>query len=216
MEKSRTQVLQKLESTGVVVIIRMTDTEKVLQVFDAFRAGGVTCIEIAMTTPNAIELIQAATNRASEEMCIGVGTVLDAETARMAILAGAEYVVTPNTNPNVIQTCKRYGKVVVPGALTPTEIVSAWEAGGDIIKIFPATTFGPGYIKDLRGPLPHIKYMPTGGVNEENAGDFIKAGAVAVGVGSALLDKEVIQSGNFNVLTQKAKHLTERIQSAKR
>ncbi len=168
-----------------------------------------------MTTPNALSVISDVAAKYGDEVLVGVGSVLDAETARAAMLAGAELVVSPVTKPDIIEMCNRYGKVVMPGAFTPTEILEAWEAGADYVKVFPSSGVGPGYIKDIKAPMPHIPLVPTGGVNLNNAGEFIKAGAVALGVGSALVNNKVIAEGQLNLLTEQARRLVEAVQVAK-
>lgn len=207
--------LQLIEDTGVVAVIRMDDRAKVMPVFDALMEGGVKCIEITMSTPKAIDAIEEAASKLPSGMLLGVGTVLDSETARTAILAGAEYVVSPITDFDTIRLCQRYDKVVIPGAYTPTEIVRAWEAGADIVKVFPASVGGPGYIKALRGPLPQIALQPTGGVTVENAADFIRAGATAVGIGGELVDKKAVAEGRFEIIRDRAVRLISSIAEVK-
>lgn len=207
--------LQLIEDTGVVAVIRIDDRAKVMPVFDALMEGGVKCIEITMSTPKAIDAIEEAASKLPSGMLLGVGTVLDAETARAAILAGAEYVVSPITDFDTIRLCQRYDKVVIPGAYTPTEIVRAWEAGADIVKVFPASVGGPGYIKALRGPLPQIALQPTGGVTVENAADFIRAGATAVGIGGELVDKKAVAEGRFEIIRDRAVRLISSIAEVK-
>ena len=192
--------------TGVIGVVRTESSKELLQVAEAIRAGGVRCIEIAMTTPNALRVIEEVASEL-EDVLVGAGTVLDPETARAAILAGAEYLVSPTLNFKVIELAKRYGKIAIPGAFSPTEILAAWEAGADIVKVFPATRLGPQYFKDIKAPLPQVRLMPTGGVDANNAADFIRAGADVICVGSALVDKEAIAEGRFEVLTENARRL---------
>jgi 2-dehydro-3-deoxyphosphogluconate aldolase/(4S)-4-hydroxy-2-oxoglutarate aldolase len=213
---TRDETLSLIKEFGVVAIIRMSDSRKVIGIAKALRKGGIRCIEIPMTVPNALELIKNTTYDKNFDFVIGAGTVLDVETARAAILAGAEYIVGPNTNFDVIKVCKRYTKVVIPGAFTPTEILNAWEGGADIVKVFSARSVGPKYFSDLKGPFPQIDLMPTGGVRVDNAGDFIRAGACAVTIGRDLLDKKAIAEGNFDVLTERAKKLVNNIMEIKR
>jgi 2-dehydro-3-deoxyphosphogluconate aldolase/(4S)-4-hydroxy-2-oxoglutarate aldolase len=208
--------LQLIEDTGVVAIIRIDDRSKVMPIFDALMEGGVKCIEITMSTPKAIDAIEEAASKLPSGMLLGVGTVLDAETARAAILAGAEYVVSPITDFDTIRLCQRYDKIVIPGAYTPTEIVRAWEAGADIVKVFPASVGGPGYIKALRGPLPQIALQPTGGVTVENSAEFIQAGATAVGIGGALVDKRAVVEGKFEIIRDGAARLISSIIEVKK
>ncbi len=202
--KDPATVLSEIESTGVVAIIRAQASDDLLDVVAALREGGVSCVELTMTTPNALEVIRAAGQRFADGAVIGIGSVLDAETARAAILAGAQFVVTPILDGATIQLCKRYSKIVIPGAFSPTEIVSAWQAGADLVKVFPATKLGPEFFKDVKGPMPHIKLTPTGGVNLNNAADFIRAGAAAIGVGSALVSRELLASHDWPAITRTA------------
>lgn len=204
---TKEKVLETILQTKVVAVIRMADSGKLLKVVEAVQAGGVKAIEITMTVPDAIEVIRTMARTKPAGVVIGAGSVLDPETARAAILAGAEFVVSPATNFDTIRLCIRYGVPVMPGAMTPTEIVAAWQAGADIVKIFPATSVGPKYFKDIHGPLPQIRLMPTGGVSLENSADFIKNGACCVGIGTALLDTKAIAAGDWNVLTENARKL---------
>ena len=204
---TKEKVLETIFQTKVVAVIRMADSGKLLKVVEAVQAGGVKAIEITMTVPDAIEVIRTMARTKPAGVVIGAGSVLDPETARAAILAGAEFVVSPVTNFDTIRMCIRYGIPVMPGALTPTEIVAAWQAGADIVKIFPATSVGPKYFKDIHGPLPQIRLMPTGGVSLENSADFIKNGACCVGIGTALLDTKAIAAGDWNALTENARKL---------
>jgi 2-dehydro-3-deoxyphosphogluconate aldolase/(4S)-4-hydroxy-2-oxoglutarate aldolase len=200
-------------STKVIAVIRMADTEKMAKVIRAVQEGGVKAIEITMTTPDAVNVIHTISKKKSKDILLGAGSVLDPETAALVIHSGADFVVSPVTNPEMIKLCNRYGKLVVPGAFTPTEIISAWEMGADIVKIFPATSVGPKYFKDIKGPLPQVRLMPTGGVNLDNARDFIKNGACCVGIGTALLDKKAIAENNWDVLTQKAESLIKSVKA---
>lgn len=203
MDKEK--VFNIIASTKIIAVIRMSDTEKLSQVIEAIKMGGVKAMEIAMTTPYALDVIKTMRKNNSEDVLIGAGTVLDAETASAAIHAGADFVVSPITNFETIKLCNRYNKLVAPGAFTPTEILSAWEMGADIVKVFPATSVGPRYFKDIKGPLPQIRLMPTGGVNLENAREFIKNGACCCAIGTALLDKKAIENNEWDILTQKAR-----------
>jgi 2-dehydro-3-deoxyphosphogluconate aldolase / (4S)-4-hydroxy-2-oxoglutarate aldolase len=212
---TRESTLREIKETGVVAVIRMSDPKKLQHVVQAIREGGVSCIEITMTTPKALQMIEKTADAIGDNSVIGVGSVLDPETARAAILAGAEYVVCPTLNRDVIEMSRRYGKVVIPGAMTPTEILTAWQAGADVVKVFPATSLGPQYIKDIKGPLPQIELSPTGGVDANTIGAFIKAGASAVAVGSALLNKQAIADEKYEVLTDLAKQLTEEVRKAR-
>jgi len=201
--------LELILSSKVIAVIRMSDTEKLAKVVEAVKAGGVKAIEITMTTPSALEIIAAMAKKKSPDVLIGAGTVLDPETAVQVIHAGADFVVSPVTNPAMITVCRRYDKLVAPGAFSPTEILTAWQSGADIVKVFPATSVGPKYFKDILGPLPHVRLMPTGGVSLENARDFIASGACCVAIGTALLDKKAIDAGDWDVLTRKAQALVD-------
>jgi len=204
-----------IEEAGVVGVIRTESSEKLLKVARAIREGGVKCIEVAMTTPNALDVIEEVAGKL-EDVLIGAGTVLDAQTARAAILAGAQYLVSPTTDREMIETCKRYDKVVAPGAFTPTEITVAWEAGADIVKVFPASVLGPKFIGAVKAPLPQVSLLPTGGVNADNAASFIRAGASALCAGSALVDKGAIERGEFNVLTENARQLVAAVEEGRK
>jgi 2-dehydro-3-deoxyphosphogluconate aldolase/(4S)-4-hydroxy-2-oxoglutarate aldolase len=211
----REQVLAEVEQCGVVAIIRMKDPGKVAAVVDALLAGGVRVLEVTMTVPGAVGLIRGLARTLPPELVLGAGTVTDAGTAEQVIDAGAKFLVTPVLRRPVIDVARRRGVPIMPGCFTPTEILDAWEAGADIVKVFPATALGPGFLKDVHGPLPQVKLMPTGGVSVDNAGDWIRAGAVAVGVGSALLDSAAIAQGNFSVITEKARRIIENVARAR-
>lgn len=198
-------VLKDIIDCGVVAVVRAESSDDAINIAQALSKGGIKPIEITMTVPNALDALKELSIKLKDKVIIGAGTVLDSETARLAILSGAEFIVSPVLNPEIIKLCRRYSKIVVSGAYTPTEILSAWECGADIVKVFPATVGGPGYFKDIRGPLPQVKLMPTGGVNLDSAGDFIKAGAVAVAAGGSLIDKKAVKEGRFEVLTETAK-----------
>lgn len=208
-------VTEAIEQSGVVAVIRMKDPDKVQAVVDAIAEGGVKTIEVTMTVPGAIGLIAALAPRMPKGFVLGAGTVLDAETAAKVIDAGAQFIVSPIFRKSLIAACHDRGAAVTPGCFTPTEILEAWDAGADIVKVFPATALGPGYIKDVRAPLPQVKLMPTGGVTVENAGEWIAAGAVAVGVGSALLDTKAIDAGDYGVLRSKAERIVANVQAAR-
>ena len=214
----RHDTVQALVEIGAVAVLRMRDSEDLLPTIEALRAGGITALEITMSTPEALACIEeaAAAFREDEEVLIGVGSVLDGPTARQAIAAGAQFVVSPVLKPGMIETCHRYDVPAVPGAFTPTEAERAHELGADIVKIFPASTVGPGFFRALNGPMPHLKLMPTGGVTLTNAGEWIRAGASMVGVGSALLDHQALASDNFDRLTENARTLRRSIDEARR
>ncbi|MXW05819.1 MAG: bifunctional 4-hydroxy-2-oxoglutarate aldolase/2-dehydro-3-deoxy-phosphogluconate aldolase [Gemmatimonadetes bacterium] len=212
---SRSENLASIKACGVVAVLRADRPDALVQVAQAIGRGGIGAVEITMTTPGALDAIGECANRLGDEILLGAGTVLDPETARAAILAGAEYIVTPTLNPDVITLCRRYDKVIIPGALTPTEILTAWECGADIVKVFPATAVGPRYFKDVKAPLPQIDLMPTGGVDLDNTGDFIRAGACAVAVGGNLVDKAAVAAGEWHVLTDTARKYVEAVRNAR-
>ncbi len=209
MDKDR--VLDIILSTKVIAVIRMPNADAAGPVITALRGGGIKAIEVTITTPRSLELIASLVKSGVTDAVVGAGTVLDEATAVAAIHAGAEFLVSPVTRPAIIEACRRYDRVVAPGAFTPTEVITAWEAGADIVKIFPATSVGPGYFKDLKGPLPRVRLMPTGGVTLENAGDFIRAGACCVGVGTALLDRKAIAEKDWQALSHRARTLIESV-----
>lgn len=199
----------------MVAVIRLQDASRLRAVIDALAAGGIRALEVTMTVPGAIRLIAEVAPTLGDEFLLGAGTVLDVTTAHQAIDAGAQFVVSPVFKPEVIVEAHRLDRPAMPGCFSPTEICTAWEAGADIVKVFPATSLGPGFFRDLRGPLPHIKLMPTGGVSVENADEWIRAGAVAVGVGSALIESQAIASGNYASITEKARRILANVQDAR-
>ena len=207
--------LQEIINCGVVAIVRVASAQEAVEVCMAVAKGGVKPIEVTMTVPGAIDAIKEFKSAVKDEVLVGAGTVLDPETARAVILAGAEFVVSPTLNLEVIEVCRRYSKIVIPGTFTPTEILTAWEAGADIVKVFPATVGGPQYFRDIKGPLPQIRLMPTGGVNLENTPDFIRAGAVAVAAGTSLVDKKAVSERNFDLITETAKKFVEAVKLAR-
>ena len=212
---SKEKDLQRIVDCGVVAIVRFDRPEELVEVARAIRAGGVDVIEFTMTTPNALSIIAASAEEFGEEVLLGAGTVLDPETARAAILSGARYIISPTLNPRVIELCHRYGVIVVPGAFTPTEILTAWELGADMVKVFPAAALGPGYIKDILSPLPQVKLLPTGGVSLSNVAQFIKAGATAVAAGGSLVDKKAVDERDFARLTEMAGNFVKAIREAR-
>jgi 2-dehydro-3-deoxyphosphogluconate aldolase/(4S)-4-hydroxy-2-oxoglutarate aldolase len=212
---ARTDITRRIEACGVVAVIRLTEPSKLHAVIDALAAGGVRALEVTMTVPGAIRLIEQIAPSLPEEFVLGAGTILDPETARQAILAGARFVVGPVFNEAVVRLCHRYDVAAIPGCFSPTEILAAWEAGADIVKVFPATALGPGYVKDLRGPLPQVRLMPTGGVSLANAGEWIKAGAVAIGVGTALVDGKAIADNQYHVVTGNAAKFVAAVAAAR-
>jgi 2-dehydro-3-deoxyphosphogluconate aldolase/(4S)-4-hydroxy-2-oxoglutarate aldolase len=214
-QQRRQQTVDQIERCGVVAVIRLQDPDRLKSVIDALRAGGVTALEVTMTVPRAIQLIEAIAPSLPDGVVIGAGTILDAETARAAILAGARFIVGPVFNRAVIEVCHRYDVAVMPGCFTPTEILAAWEAGADVVKVFPATALGPSYFKDIRGPMPQLRLMPTGGVSLENTADWITAGAVAVGVGTALVDGKAVAAGDYAAITARATRFVDAVRRAR-
>ena len=212
---ARADVVRKIEATGVVAVVRLTDPAVGEQVARALVAGGVDAIEITMTVPRATELIASLVRALPASALIGAGTVTDADTARAVIAAGAKFVVSPVFRPGVIDACHELGVAAMPGCFSPTEILAAWERGADLIKIFPATSLGPSFIKDLRGPFPSIKVMPTGGVSRDNAAEWIRAGAVAIGVGSALVDTKAVEARRFDDITSQARAFVDAVRGAR-
>ena len=209
----RTDIVARIERERVVAVIRLEDPARLRAVIDALDAGGVRVFEVTMTVPGAIRLIeQLTTHGLRKDVIVGAGTVTDAGTARLAIEAGASFVVSPVFRRDVIDVCHNSGVPAMPGCFTPTEILDAWDAGADIVKVFPATSLGPTFIKDVRAPLPQLKLMPTGGVSIENAADWLRAGAVAVGIGSALVDAAAVKAGEFAAITRKAQQLMASLQ----
>jgi 2-dehydro-3-deoxyphosphogluconate aldolase/(4S)-4-hydroxy-2-oxoglutarate aldolase len=209
------KVLEKVIESGLVAIVRTNSSDQAARIAEACARGGAAAIEITFTVPGAAAVIEdLAEEYASGEILIGAGTVLDPETARLAILAGAQYIVSPSVSPGTARLCNRYQIPYMPGAGTMREIVDAMESGADIVKLFPGETLGPAFVKAVKGPLPQASLMPTGGVSVENVAEWIKAGAVAVGVGGSLTAGA--QSGNFQLVTDTAKQFIERIQQARR
>ena len=191
---------------GIVPIVRVTSAESAIKSVEAIYRGGIRAAEITMTTPGAIKALEKVADQFGDKLVLGAGTVLDTETMRAAMLAGAEFFVSPNLKLASIEMAKRYSKVVMPGALTPTEVLTAWEAGADIVKVFPCGNVGgPKYIKALKAPLPQVELIPTGGVNLETAGEFLKAGACAVAVGSELVDGKTVKEGRYDVIEERAR-----------
>src|SRR5712671_3959458 len=208
-------VTARVEALGVVAVIRLRDPARLRAVVDAMAEGGVRALEVTMTVPRAVELIRELAPTLPEGFLLGAGTVTDAATARAVIDAGASFVVGPVFRPDVIAACHERDVPAMPGCFSPTEILAAHECGADIVKVFPATMLGPQFIKDVRAPLPQVKLMPTGGVTLDNAGDWIRAGAVAVGLGSALLDGKAIDSGRFDVIRANARTVVANVTAAR-
>jgi 2-dehydro-3-deoxyphosphogluconate aldolase / (4S)-4-hydroxy-2-oxoglutarate aldolase len=211
----RARVVAQIEQLAVVAVIRMKDPARLRAVVDALMEGGVRALEVTMTVPNAIALIRELAPALPAGFLLGAGTVVDGDTARAVIDAGAQFVVGPVFRPDVIRACHERDVPAMPGCFSPTEILTAFDCGADIVKVFPATMLGPQFIKDVRAPLPHVKLMPTGGVTLDNAGDWIRAGAVAVGVGSALIDASAIEAGRFEAITANARRVVASVAAAR-
>ncbi len=201
--------LARISRTGIVAVIRATSGELLADVAEALAAGGVEVLEVTFTVPRAPRVIETVSQRLGDKVLLGAGTVLDPETARIALLSGADFVVAPTVNVDVIRVCRRYDKLVMPGALTPTEVLTAWESGADIVKIFPSELTGPPYLKALSGPLPQVRMMPTGGVNLETAPAFLRAGAFALGVGGSLVDPKAIAAGDLSRIESLARQFVD-------
>lgn len=213
----REAVLSAIIEIGIVPVVRTDSEEGAIHAIEAIYRGGIRAAEITMTVPGAIRALEKVAHKFGDQIVLGAGTVLDPETARACILAGAEFLVTPNLNLATIEMAKRYSKVITPGALTPTEVLAAWQAGGDMIKIFPCSAVGgPKYIKALRAPFPQIEMIPTGGVSLETAGDFLKAGACAVAVGAELIDPHNLREGHFAIFEERARRFLDVIAKARK
>ena len=196
--------LSIIRDTAVIAIMRAQSSAQLITAADAIKAGGVQVIEVTMTTPGALGVIETAKGRYGDEVLFGAGSVLDPETARAAILAGADFIVAPTLNLDMVALCNRYSIPVMPGCYTPTEALTAWEAGADMIKLFPASFGGAGLVKAILAPLPHLEIVPVGGVNLDTAADFIRKGAAALGVGSSLVNQKLLDSGDMDELTRRA------------
>jgi len=201
--------LQRVLDHKIVAVIRAENGDLLVDVAESLLAGGVEVMEVTFTVPRATRVLEKVADRIGSRILLGAGTVLDTETCRTAILAGAEFIVSPAVNVDVIELCKRYSKPVMPGALTPTEVITAWQAGADIVKIFPSEITGPKYLKALHGPLPHIRLMPTGGVNLETAAEFLRCGACALGIGNSLVDPKVVASGDLKKIETLARQYVQ-------
>ena len=213
---NRTEIISEIKRVGLVPVVRARSAEEAMRAIDAIKEGGISVLEVTMTVPGAVRVIEDVAKRYGADVLIGAGTVLDAETARTVMLAGAQFVISPSTNLEMIACCLRYGIPVMPGALTPTEVVAAWQAGADAVKVFPANALGgASYIKALKAPLPQVEIVPTGGVSLKTAADFIKAGAMALGVGSDLVDTKALAEGNAGVITERARQFVEIVKEAR-
>ena len=209
------ETLSQIVDAGVVAVLRGVEADRLIEITDALREGGVTAVEVTADTPDVAEKVAAVANSFGDELAVGTGTVLDSETARTTLMAGAEFVVSPSLHEDVIETCNRYGAVVAPGVMTPTEAVRGYEAGADFVKVFPAKTVGPAHIAAMRGPLEQIPMMPTGGVSPDNAAAFIDAGAFAVGAGGALVDYDAAARGDYEAVTETASEFVRVVEDAR-
>jgi 2-dehydro-3-deoxyphosphogluconate aldolase/(4S)-4-hydroxy-2-oxoglutarate aldolase len=207
--------LRQVLDCGIVAVVRSPDSEQLVEVVRALADGGVSVVEITMTVPDALGVLRQVRSALGDRVLLGAGTILDVETARAALLAGAEYLVAPTVNLDVIRLCQRYSKLVMPGAFTPTEILAAWEAGADIVKVFPAEVLGPAFFKAMRGPLPQIRLMPTGGVDLSTGADFLRAGACCLGLGSQLVEPRAIAERNFDRIRGLARQYVSLVQSTR-
>ncbi|MCU1266963.1 MAG: 2-dehydro-3-deoxyphosphogluconate aldolase/4-hydroxy-2-oxoglutarate aldolase [Acidobacteria bacterium] len=213
---TKAEVMQRLRNTGIIPVVRAESAAQAIRAVDAVKAGGVDIVEVTMTVPDAVRLIEQLVNRYGDEAVIGAGTVLDPETARDCIRAGAQFIVSPALNEATIECCRSLDIAVLPGALTPTEVVRAWKAGADAVKVFPAGAVGgASYLKSLKAPLPQIELVPTGGVSLKTAADFIKAGAMALGVGADLIDLAALREGRDELVTERARQFLEIVREAR-
>src|SRR5947207_7061809 len=215
MPITKEQAYARIADAGVVAVIRAPSKDVLLDIANALLAGGVPAIEVTKSTPKAIAGIEMLADKLGDKAIVGVGTCIDAATARDAIAAGAQFVVSPTFDPEVVATTIRYGKISVPGAYTPTEILRVWSSGADVVKVFPATTLGPGYFKDILAPLPQLRLTPTGGVDTKTTPQWIKAGAVFVGAGSALVSKDAMEKGDWGAITANAKAFVEAVKAGR-
>lgn len=213
---NKSEVLKHIAEIGIVPVVRASSADEAMRVVDAIKEGGINVLEITMTVPGAIHVIEEVAKRFGQELIVGAGTVLDAETARACMLAGAQFIVSPALNLNTIEMCRRYSIAVMPGALTPTEVITAWQAGADMVKVFPCNAMGgASYLKSLKAPFPQVELIPTGGVSLKTSADFIHAGASALGVGSDLVDIKAIRAGEPAKVTQAARAYLEAVREAR-
>jgi 2-dehydro-3-deoxyphosphogluconate aldolase/(4S)-4-hydroxy-2-oxoglutarate aldolase len=208
---SRIETLAALEELGAVAVLRLESAVRLSRVVEALIEGGIRAVEVTMTMRGALDSLAECSAALGDAAVLGAGTVLDTETARMAVSAGARFIVSPTLAPDVIRTCRRYDVAAIPGALTPTEIATAWEAGADLVKVFPGGLLGPAYVRELLGPLPHLRLMPTGGVTLDSAAAFLAAGATLVGVGGALVER----GGDYSAITERARRLSAAVREAR-
>lgn len=213
---TKSQVLARIHQVGLLPVLRASSVEQAIALSNAMEAGGVSIMEVTMTVPGAVEVIRRLTHDAGDRLLVGAGTVLDPETARACMLAGAQFIVSPSLNVKTIEICRRYDVAVFPGALTPTEIVTAWQAGADVVKVFPCSAVGGAkYLKAIKAPLPQVELIPTGGVSLATAHEFLKAGAFALGVGGDLVDAKAIEAGKPEIITENAKKYLAIVQKAR-
>lgn len=212
----KAEIVRQIETLGLVPVVRASSADEAMQAIDAIKAGGVNVLEITMTVPGAVRVIEKVADKYGSEVLVGAGTVLDPETARACLLAGAQFIVSPALNLATIELCHRYSAPIAPGVLTPTEVITAWSAGVDLVKVFPCGSVGgASYVKNLKGPFPQVKIIPTGGVSLTTAADFIKAGASALGVGTDLVDVKAIREGNAHIVTERARQFVEIVRQAR-
>jgi 2-dehydro-3-deoxyphosphogluconate aldolase/(4S)-4-hydroxy-2-oxoglutarate aldolase len=209
------ETLSRLDDSGVVAVLRGVEADQLIEITEALREGGVTAVEITADTPDVAEKLGEVAASFDDEVVVGTGTVLDSETARTTLMAGAEFVVSPSLHEDVIETCNRYGAVTAPGVMTPTEAIRGYEAGADFVKVFPAKTVGPAHLGAMKGPLGQIPMMPTGGVSPDNAADYVDAGAFAVGAGGALVDYDAAERGDYETITETAREFTRVVEEAR-
>jgi 2-dehydro-3-deoxyphosphogluconate aldolase/(4S)-4-hydroxy-2-oxoglutarate aldolase len=209
------ETLSRLADTGVVAVLRGVEADQLIEITEALREGGVPAVEITADTPDVAGKLGEVTGSFGDEVVVGTGTVLDSETARTTLMAGAEFVVSPSLHEDVIETCNRYGAVTAPGVMTPTEAIRGYEAGADFVKVFPAKTVGPAHLGAMKGPLGQIPMMPTGGVGPDNAADYVEAGAFAVGAGGALVDYDAAERGDYEAITETAREFTRVVKAAR-
>lgn len=213
---NKSEVMRRITEIGVIPVVRARSGEEAMRAVEAIKEGGISVLEVTMTVPGALRVIEEVARRYEKDVIIGAGTVLDAETARTVILAGAQFVISPALNIATIECCRRYSVAVMPGALTPTEIVTAWTAGADMVKVFPCNALGgASYLRALKAPLPHIDLVPTGGVSLETAADFIRAGATALGIGGELVDTKALRDNQDHVITARARQLIQIVKEAR-
>ena len=207
--------LRRVLECGIVAVVRSPDSQQLVEVARALADGGVSVVEITMTVPDALGVVRQVRQALGDRLLLGAGTVLDPETARAALLAGAEFLVAPTVHLGVIRLCRRYGKLVMPGAFTPTEVLAAWEAGADVVKVFPADVVGPAFFKAMRGPLPQVRLMPTGGVDLTTAAAFLRAGACCLGVGTQLVEPRAVAERNFDRIRELARQYVAVVRQAR-